>query len=76
MCFSSDLVFSTRVSGVVFWPHLGTVNAKFKDLPGVPLPGPAGGLTTPPDPQLHKAMTFGHCLSCLSHDKTQLKIPL
>ena len=30
----------------------------------------------PPDPQLQKAMTLGHCLSCLWHDKTQLKTPL
>ena len=42
---------------------------KIQELPGAspsgPLPGlcpgPAGGLTAPPDPQLYLAMTFGHC---------------
>ena len=31
--------------------------AKSQELPGAPLPGPAGGLTAPPDPQLFGAMT-------------------
>ena len=25
----------------------------------------------PPDPQLHKERTCGHCISCLRHDKVQ-----
>ena len=49
MSFSSDLVFSTRVNGVVFWPHLGTVIAKFQDLLRALPPGPPPELCSGPD---------------------------
>ena len=34
MSFSSHLVFGTRVNGVVFWPHLGTVKCKISRCSG------------------------------------------
>ena len=80
MTFSSDLLFSTGwflassrfrkmqnfqiFRGLCpFYPHQGSAL------------DPLGAYSTP-DPQLQKTMTLGHCLSCLWHDKTQLKIPL
>ena len=68
MSLSSDLVFITRVNGVVFWPHLGTVKCKSRASP----PRPTGLLTGPLKPSAAKR----NDLSCLWHDKTQLKILL
>ena len=43
-------------------------------LPLVPHQGsaldPLGAYSTPPDPLLLQAMTYGHCASCLQHDTT------
>ena len=37
---------------------------------------PLGVLTAPPDPQLQKAVTFAHCLSCLGMINTAQNSPL
>ena len=74
MSFSSDLVLSTRVNCVVFWRHLG---AKFQNLPGTSpldpirtLPWTRWGAYSTPQPQLHKAMTFG----TIKHNSNSLLI--
>ena len=67
---------------MIFWPYLGTVKCQisrssrgFAPAPSPELcPEPAGGLTAPQTPQLHKAMIFGLSLSCHWHNKTQLKL--
>ena len=73
MGFSSDFVFSTRVYGVDFWPHLGSVKCKMsrssggfspEASPGL-FPGPVRGLQHPRPPA-----------ACLWHDKHNSNSPL
>ena len=77
LSFFFDLVFSTQLNRVVFLSHLCAVECKISRSSGGFAPWTPTmdslGIIQPPDPQLQKAMTLGHCLSCLWQDKTQLK---
>ena len=82
MNFSSHFVFTTRVKQGDFWPHLGTVKWKISRFSGgfnpctltrTPPIGPSERLTTPRPPAAQGNQIFGNSLSCLWHDKTQLK---
>ena len=44
MSFASKLALSTRVIRMAFWPYLGIVKYKFKDLTRASPPGPPPGL--------------------------------